>query len=311
MYRSHPNAHRNLNLLHVLYPRQPLYIILNFFRPSSPALRTGYPEHSAQCTSFLHCVRSSETLSPPTWLHVGQNVRKSPRTPGRQLKWQKDTEVNKFRACSQELFQPKTTFKTWKSTGSPHYRAFYTQKQWKTYRGQRFRHLHVTCSGWSRLYYSFLGILTQTTRSFSDFGCSIQSLSRPGPTGPKGRWKRRLRPPETSASQQPPGHRTSPFWHFSFHVWGCFWYKLLKPANFWSCFDILKFHWATSWTTALISLRKSKSRRLWTKSWKHWTAMEMVNATSRNLWLLLPWLPLPAMSSLNTNELEKAAGLFL
>lgn len=38
--------------------------------------------------------------------------------------------------------------------------------------------------------------------------------------------------------------------------------------------------------------------------------MEMVNVTSRSLWPSLPRLPLPATSSLNTSEIEKAAKLF-
>lgn len=33
--------------------------------------------------------------------------------------------------------------------------------------------------------------------------------------------------------------------------------------------------------------------------------------TSRNSWLLSPWLPLPATSSLNTSELEKTDTQFL
>lgn len=39
--------------------------------------------------------------------------------------------------------------------------------------------------------------------------------------------------------------------------------------------------------------------------------MGTANVTSRNLWLSLPWLPLPATSSSNMNKEEKAAELFL
>lgn len=47
VYRWYPTPHGNLSLLHVLCLRQPLGIILDFFRPSTPALRTGCSEDLA------------------------------------------------------------------------------------------------------------------------------------------------------------------------------------------------------------------------------------------------------------------------
>lgn len=84
VYRCHSTPHRNLSLLHVVCLRQPLCVILDFFRPSAPALRTGCSEesvvlYSSSARVHVFPVLSLSSVSPLAWLHVGHNVKKSPR----------------------------------------------------------------------------------------------------------------------------------------------------------------------------------------------------------------------------------------
>lgn len=85
VYRWHPTPHGNLSLLHVLCLRQPLCVILDFFRPSAPALRTGCSEESAVlCFSSAH-VHIFPALSVPLFHHsfestLGIMSRRAPDT---------------------------------------------------------------------------------------------------------------------------------------------------------------------------------------------------------------------------------------
>lgn len=127
VYRWHPTPQENLSLLHVLCLRQPLCIILDFFRPSAPALRTGCSEESAVLCFSSARVHIFPALSVLLFHHSFDSMlgimSREPQTPRKQLKCQKTQEVNKFRACSW-VISARNYFQ--KSTGSLHCRAFHT-----------------------------------------------------------------------------------------------------------------------------------------------------------------------------------------